>query len=89
MLGLLGTFGVEWNKFNKQVDRVKKQFDTVAKGFDELAGPRRRQLERPLRELDALRHERHVPVDGQLFSLDTDTDTDDDDGETVVRQLGA
>jgi DNA recombination protein RmuC len=88
MLALLGTFSTQWTKYNDQVDRVKKQFDTVAKNFDELAGARRRQLERPLRELEALRVERHVPLDGELFALDEHDDLGRlDDG--VVRQLGA
>jgi DNA recombination protein RmuC len=91
MLALLGTFGTQWAKYNDQVDRVKKQFDTVAKSFDELAGPRRRQLERPLRELEAMRVERHVPLDGELFAL-LPSDADADEllpGEGVVRRLGA
>jgi DNA recombination protein RmuC len=74
---------VQWKKYNDQVDRVKKQFDTVAGSFEELAGPRRRQLERPLRDLDALRQERHVAIEGELFALDTPDD------ERGVRQLGA
>jgi len=86
MLGLLGKFSVQWKKYNDQVDRVKKQFDTVAGSFEELAGPRRRQLERPLRDLDALRQERQVAIEGELFALDT---ADDEPREPRVRQLGA
>jgi DNA recombination protein RmuC len=82
MLGLLGKFSVQWKKYNDQVDRVKKQFDTVAGSFDDLAGARRRQLERPLRDLEALRQERHVAIEGELFALESDDDS-------TVRQLGA
>jgi DNA recombination protein RmuC len=82
MLGLLGKFSVQWKKYNDQVDRVKKQFDTVAGSFDDLAGARRRQLERPLRDLEALRQERHVAIEGELFALESDEDS-------TVRQLGA
>ncbi|MBI4932328.1 MAG: DNA recombination protein RmuC [Actinobacteria bacterium] len=82
MLSLLGRFSVQWKKYNEQVDKVKKQFDTVAGSFDDLAGARRRQLERPLRDLEALRQERHVAIEGELFALETDDDR-------TVRQLGA
>jgi DNA recombination protein RmuC len=70
VLATLGRFGVQWRKYNEQIDRVKRQFDTVAGSFDELAGPRRRQLEKPLRELEALRQERHIAVDDDLFALE-------------------
>jgi DNA recombination protein RmuC len=82
MLSLLGRFSVQWKKYNEQVDRVKKQFDTVAGSFDDLAGARRRQLERPLRDLEALRQERHVAIEGELFAIEPDEDR-------TVRQLGA
>ena len=74
MLGLLGQFSVQWKKYTSQVDRVKKQFDTVAGSFEELAGARRRQLERPLRDLEALRQERHVAIEGELFAIEPDED---------------
>ena len=83
MLALLGKFGVQWQKYSEQVDRVKKQFSAVAAGFDELAGTRRRQLERPLHDLEALRAERHIALVGQLFAIEVHDD------EPVVRQLGA
>ena len=82
MLSLLGRFSVQWKKYNEQVDKVKKQFDTVAGSFDDLAGARRRQLERPLRDLEALRQERHVAIEGELFAVESDDDR-------TVRQLGA
>lgn len=82
MLGLLGQFSVQWKKYNLQVDKVKKQFDTVAGSFEDLAGARRRQLERPLRDLEALRQERHVAIEGELFAVEPD----DDHG---LHQLGA
>ena len=88
IMQLLGTFGKQWDKYTSQVDKVKRQLDTVTKSFDDLAGTRRRQLERPLRQIDDLRRERGLPVDGELF-----TELPDDDSETSpsgnVRQLGA
>jgi len=66
MLALLGQFAAQWTKYQGQVEKVKKQLDTLVNGVDELAGPRRRQLERPLQRLEALRQERHVDVDTGL-----------------------
>jgi len=86
MLALLGKFGVQWRKYADQVEKVKKQFGAVATSFDELAGTRRRQLERPLRDIDALRVERHVAVEGELFTLDAAADVA---GFDNVHELGA
>lgn len=62
ILGLLGTFTAEWDRFADQMDRVSKQFTTVTKGFEDLVGPRRRQLERQLGQIDDLRHRRSLPA---------------------------
>ena len=70
MLALLGKFGQQWGKYAESVDKVKRQFDAVTKSFDELATTRKRALERPLKELDALRLERGLPVEGELFGAD-------------------
>jgi len=56
-------------------DKVKRHFDSVQREFDQLTGTRRRALERPLQELEALRVERNLPVDGELF---TDADASSD-----------
>lgn len=70
MMQLLGKFAQQWGKYSDQVDRVKKQFDTVQRSFDDLATTRKKALERPLKELEALRLERGVAVDGELFAAD-------------------
>jgi DNA recombination protein RmuC len=92
ILQLLGTFSAQWRKYNEQVDSVKKKFDQVDRAFEQLTGPRRRQLERPLRQLDELRLQRNLPVDGELFAT-IDPDAADDDTETppggTIRMLGA
>jgi DNA recombination protein RmuC len=87
ILQLLGTFGAQWRKYSDQIDSVKKKFEQVDRAFEQLTGPRRRQLDKPLRQLDELRLQRNLPVDGELFAttdsfdndhsdLDTDLDTD-------------
>ena len=62
VLALLGQFDVQWAKYQLQVDKVKRQLDTVVGSMEELAGARRRQLEKPLRELESLRREHQVEV---------------------------
>jgi DNA recombination protein RmuC len=94
ILQLLGTFSVQWRKYNEQVDSVKKKFDQVDRAFEQLTGPRRRQLEKPLRQLDELRLARDLPVDGELFATPIATDDGaDDDTDTppggTIRMLGA
>ena len=70
MMQLLGKFAQQWGKYAEAVDRVKKQFDTVQRSFDDLATTRKRALERPLKELEALRLDRGVAVDGELFAAE-------------------
>ena len=93
ILKLLGTFGSQWRKYVDQVEVVKRRFDGVDKALDQLVGTRRRQLERPLLQLEALRLQRGLPLDGQLFAADTDDGASDDDTETppsgTLRALGA
>ncbi|CAB4547326.1 unannotated protein [freshwater metagenome] len=84
ILALLGKFGEQWGKYTDSLDTVKKRFDSVQREFDNLLGTRKRALERPLRELDAIRREKGLPVDGQLFET-TGTDPAWDN----VRELGA
>ena len=59
----------------------------MARSFDELAGTRRRALERPLLAIDDLRRKQALPVDGELFALDQYDDATPEYG--TVRELGA
>lgn len=67
ILQLIGRFGQQWQKFSDSTDKVKRHFDSVQREFDLLTGTRRRALERPLQQLEALRVERNLPVEGELF----------------------
>ena len=49
------------------LDTVQRRFDSVQREFEQLDGPRRRQLEKPLQQLDALRQARGLGLDGELF----------------------
>jgi DNA recombination protein RmuC len=97
ILALMGKFGLQWVKYNEQLEKVHAKFTQLDRQFDELMGPRRRQLEKPLQQLDAVRRERNLAIDGQLFTelpqLDADADagddTDDDLTPDNIRRLGA
>jgi DNA recombination protein RmuC len=95
ILALIAKFGMQWVKYNEQLEKVHAKFAQLDRQFDELMGPRRRQLAKPLEQLDAVRRERNVPIDGQLFSelpqlSDADgEDSDDDLTPDNIRRLGA
>lgn len=92
ILTLIGKFGQQWQKYSAQMDKVKASFERLDRQFDELAGTRRRQLEKPLQQLEDVRRERNLPIDGQLFAeLASEADDDDAADETPpnVRRLGA
>ena len=92
ILGLIGKFSTQWNKYNDQLAKVKTRFDQLDKEFDQLVGTRKRQLDKPLQELEVIRRERQLPIDGELFALDAadaDADADVDATPPNVRRLGA
>jgi DNA recombination protein RmuC len=70
ILKLLGRFSQQWAKFSDSLDIVKRRFDSVQREFDGLVSTRRRMLERPLADLEDLRRQRNLPVEGQLFAAD-------------------
>ena len=80
ILSLIGKFGQQWQKYTESAEKVKRHLDGVQREFDQLTGTRRRALERPLQQLEELRVQRNLPVDGELFP---DADLDN------VRELGA
>lgn len=83
ILQLLGRFGQQWQKYTESAEKVKRRLDSVQTEFEQLVGVRRRQLERPLAQLEDLRVRRGLPVDGELFG-DANAASDDN-----VRELGA
>ena len=88
ILKLLGAFGTQWRKYVDSVEAVKRKFDTVDREFDKLVGTRRRQLEKPLLQIEALRLQKGLPVDGELFAEGADDEAATPPGGTV-RALGA
>lgn len=83
ILALIGKFGQQWQKYTDQLDRVKVKFEQLDRQFEELVGPRKRQLEKPLQQLDAVRRERNLPIDGELFTAP------DEDTPPNIHRLGA
>jgi len=93
ILAIIGKFGVQWQKYNDQLEKVSVKFEQLDRQFEELMGPRRRQLEKPLQQLEAVRRQRNLPIDGQLFTELDDGDESDADAHDRtpdnIRRLGA
>jgi DNA recombination protein RmuC len=89
ILQLIGKFGTQWTKYAEQIDKIKRKFHGVEKDFEALATTRRKALERPLRDLEDIRQRRNLPVDGELFALETAEDEDETPPGGNVRHLGA
>jgi DNA recombination protein RmuC len=58
VLAALGSFTQEWGRFCESLDKVGRAVDAVERAYGELAGTRRRALERPLVRIDELRRSR-------------------------------
>jgi DNA recombination protein RmuC len=56
ILDLLARFQRQWEPFVAKMDMVGNRIDQASKAYDDLAGTRRRQLERQLDAIDELRH---------------------------------
>jgi len=63
ILAVLGAFEQQWQKFAASLDAVGKRLDSTQKAYDDLAGTRRRALERPLARLSSLRTDRGIAAD--------------------------
>jgi DNA recombination protein RmuC len=70
ILRLLGRFGQQWARYKESLAIVERRFDAVHKELEQLNGPRRRQLEKPLAELEELRQKRGLGCDAPLASAD-------------------
>jgi DNA recombination protein RmuC len=61
ILSLLGNFAKQWELFVAGLEKMGKRIDDTQNEFQLLATTRRRALERPLKEIDALRQQRGIP----------------------------
>jgi DNA recombination protein RmuC len=57
ILALLGSFKKQWAEFLKRLELMGKRIEDARKEYEALTTTRRRQLEKPLERLDALRSE--------------------------------
>ena len=62
ILALAG-FTEQWGRFCGSMDKVGRSFDAVQRSWEDLAGPRRRALEKRLDRVDELRRSRALPAD--------------------------
>jgi DNA recombination protein RmuC len=58
ILECLAGFAAQWDKFSGSVDLLGKRFESAQKAYEELAGPRRRQLQKHLDRVETLRADR-------------------------------
>lgn len=76
ILGLLGHFFEQWEKFVGQMDTLGKRIDSTSREYEALVGTRKRMLEKRIGEINALRNDSR-----SLTSVDEDDeDAEDDDG---------
>ncbi|MGH9119888.1 MAG: DNA recombination protein RmuC [Acidimicrobiales bacterium] len=58
ILAAMHGFSQQWDRFSEQVDLVGRRLASAQSAYDDLAGTRRRQLQRQLDEIDHIRTER-------------------------------
>ncbi|MFA5794097.1 MAG: DNA recombination protein RmuC [Candidatus Brocadiia bacterium] len=76
IIALLASFGKQWDAFIKSFDRMGKKIDEAKEEFDSLLSVRKKQLERPLRQIDDLRRQKGIK---ELPLLDDDNNQDIDE----------
>jgi DNA recombination protein RmuC len=79
ILDALGRFAGQWGRFSEQVDKLGRQLATAQGTYEELAGTRRRQLERRLDEIEAIRTRRGLPA----------VSDDDEGGGAKLREVAS
>jgi DNA recombination protein RmuC len=67
ILRTIGAFDTQWQKFGDALDMFGRRLDSANRAYEELNGPRRRQLQRPLDRLEALRSDRGLERDDSLL----------------------
>ena len=62
IVGHLGTFNKQWKNFVEQMDKVGDRIGKAQQEFDLLEGRRRRALERPLDQIEAIRQQQGIAL---------------------------
>jgi DNA recombination protein RmuC len=60
ILSLLGGFNKQWELFVQSMEKMGQKIDDAQKEFINLTTTRRKQLERPLKQIDELRQEKQI-----------------------------
>lgn len=60
MLSLFGSFKQQWMRFKEEIKTVGKRLESTRTAFEEMAGPRQRQLEKPLLRIEEIREEKNI-----------------------------
>ncbi len=63
ILSLMGAFREQWIKFMDQLDKLGKRISDAQKEYESLITTRRRQLEKPLNKIEAIRTQQNLPID--------------------------
>ncbi|MGH9245208.1 MAG: DNA recombination protein RmuC [Acidimicrobiales bacterium] len=63
ILEAMAGFGMQWEKFSEQLDLVGRRLASAQSAYDDLAGPRRRQLQKRLEEIDHIKARRGMGAD--------------------------
>lgn len=61
LLGLLEAFRKQWDEYVKQAEKLGRSIETVQKDYEALSTTRRNQLEKPLKQIEAL----HIGTQGE------------------------
>jgi DNA recombination protein RmuC len=76
ILGLLGTFGAQWEAFVAGMDKMGRKINDAQQEFHLLTSTRRRALERPLNEIESLRRHRGIPPSSYTENKHEEPSTD-------------
>lgn len=63
IISALAGFTEQWGRFCGAMDKVGRSFDATQRSWEDLAGPRRRALDKRLDRVDELRRPRGLPID--------------------------
>jgi DNA recombination protein RmuC len=71
MLSLFGAFNKQWIAFQKSLEKMGKKIDEAQNEFSALSSTRRKQLERPLKQIEDLRRQKGIVPEASLSEKDT------------------
>lgn len=60
ILSLLGTFNKQWGAFQESMDKMGKKIDDAQDEYTKLTTTRKRQLEKPLQQIEELRKQKEI-----------------------------